>query len=229
MEAKDHLLAAYRYLREAEDFPSDPHAAVDHVAHRTSSASDHIDKAREKDPTAKVHTDHGALSADDLTFDALRIQGHMDARHAVYRHEVKRGIVALEKALKYRPDYPGVLLSLGIGHARLENERTANRYYDRVIELEPSNHFAVQLRDGVKGFAEAEHSLNYQFWLGLLKEWRIWATLAGFAWAFYCLYRVYVGLQYGEPDTAYYFWNFVLFVGACIGWNLLKEKIMGEA
>lgn len=227
MQAADHLRIADNYLNEAiQGMPSDPGAAMVHAHRYTSVASDHIDKARLLDPNARIDKDGSMVGADYLIGSALKIQGTIETRFGPQNKDIKRGIVAIEKALKYNSTDAELYLSLALAQLRLGNKKAARSYLNKVIELEPTHHRAHELLDDVKGYGlPGERPWFLQGLIDISLDWKMWLAAIPLFWLIYCGYRMVSGLNNNDPDTWFYAWWFFGMSFAWGAWQWVTEKL----
>ncbi|WP_157681705.1 hypothetical protein [Bradyrhizobium sp. ORS 285] len=220
MNAEDHMVIAERYIKECRRNQYNMDKLL-------SQATEHIEAARKINPAANVKIDDVHHTINDLVAESLALQAQIDCKTGIYKKQVRRGLKAADEALKYWPFYAEIYVTKAIGLKRLGRHREAQKMLDVAIEKNPRHFLAHELRNGT---TDAGTPAADSMWFGpdffkdILTDWRFLSILAlFFIWPGYCVYRVYTGLQTGDPDTAYYFWWAVVMIGAPIGLNVLKE------
>jgi tetratricopeptide (TPR) repeat protein len=227
MKAAEHLQIAENYLREAQKCPSDPYSAMMHIHQLTSLAGDHIDKAVALDPTATIEVQGRTVGADFLISDSLRMQGMIETKHGPKKSDVRRGIGAIEKALKYRPNDPDLHISLALGRMRLNDRSGAQPHLDKAIELDPTNMYAHELKDGAKGVMDAERHGGLQFLIDVALDFKLWAMVIPAGWWIYCGYRYVQAIANNEvsEDAGFYLVWFFGMAAVVAAFTWVKEKL----
>ena len=227
MNAADHMQVAENYLRDAQNIPSDPVAAMEKIHRLTPLAADHLDKASALDPTATIQIDGHAINIDYLVADCLQMQGTIEARYGDSAKVVRRGMKAIESTIKYRPYKSDLYLSLAIAHMRLDQKYSAQPFLKKAIELDPTNQYAHQLKDGAKGVELVPGNAAIQFLLDMFSDFRLWATAVPLFWTIYCGYRWVHTIQIGDvgPERSYYMFWFIGMIVATGCWWWLREKL----
>lgn len=225
MNASEHLTVAEKYLQDARDVPEMPLAAIQHVHRYTAQATDHIEKARAIDQNATADIGGIKHTIDDLVAEALEIQGEVETKYGPTKSDVRRGIKALDAGLKYKPYRSNMHLCKAIGHLRLKQKPEAMAALDKVIELEPTHHYAHELKDGTKGVEYAQNSAGFEALTEFLTDWRMWFYCVPAVWFFWCAYQMVQGFNGYHNQTAYYFWWLASMCAAWVAYNWLREKI----